>query len=107
MQALKIKRGDTFSIDAVVIGDDVPIVGGIAAWTISCVIKTRASVLVDTLAFTLLDAVACTYRLTESEVGVTSSWPLDELQADIKYVIGATVVHTERFFIQVNPSVTP
>lgn len=103
---IPIKRGDTFDYTATVLGDGVPIVGGIAAWGIRSQIRTKAGALVDTLICTITDSVAGTFTIVESAADVTLTWPTVTLEMDIEYTIDGTIVSTETIEVEVTKDVT-
>lgn len=103
---IRLKRGDTFSLAAVVLGDGVPVVGGIGAWTIESQIRTTGGTLVDTLTIAITDATACTYTIDESAAGVTEAWPVGKLEMDIQYTVGGDVISTETAQINLIKDVT-
>lgn len=98
---LTVKRGSTFLLDAVILGDGVVIPGGIGAWGIRSQLRTKGGRLVDTFVCTITDATACTFTVAESAAGVTATWPIEELEMDLEYTINTLVVHTETALVNV------
>jgi len=103
---IRLKRGDTFKLEAEVLGDGVVIPGGIGTWTIASQIRTGGGTLVDTLKTTITDAAACTYTLEESAAGVTEGWPLGRHEMDIEYIVSSQVISTETVTVLVAKDVT-
>jgi len=101
---LRIKQGDTFSLDAVVKGDGVAL--DITGWAVACELRTRAGTLIDTLTATVTSAASGLYTLAESAAGVTASWQVGVLEFDVKYTLSGVVVHTETVPIEVERRVT-
>lgn len=98
---ITVKRGSTFILDAVILGDGAPIAGGIGAWGIRSQLRTKGGRLVDTFLVTVTDATACTYTIAESAAGVTTAWPLEELEMDVEYTVNNVVIHTETAAVNV------
>ena len=98
---MRLKRGDTFKLEATILGDDAPIVGGIAAWGIRSQIRTLGGELIDTLVATITDPVAGNYTLNESAAGVTADWPVGDLYMDIEYVVAGDTVSTDTIKLEV------
>lgn len=103
---ITLKRGDTFKLNSQVLGDGLPIPGGIAAWEISSQLRTTADKLIDTFICTTVDANACTFTIEESAADVTSEWPLGRHEMDIRYAINGEIVHTETATVEVLRSQT-
>lgn len=103
---ITLKRGDTFKINAEVLGDGVVIPGGIGSWQISSQLRTASDKLIDTFVCTIVDADLCTFTIEESAAGVTSAWPLGIHEMDIRYSIGGEIVHTETAAVTVLRSQT-
>jgi hypothetical protein len=103
---MRLKRGDTFKLNGTVLGDGVPIVGGIASWAIRSQIRTLGGELVDEFECTIVDPVAGTYTIEESDAGVTADWPLGELHMDVEYTIDGEVVSTENIAVTVTKDQT-
>jgi len=103
---ITLKRGDTFKLDAVVLGDGVVIPGGIGGWTITSQIRTTRGVLIDTLVVTVVSSIACTYTLEESDAGVTEDWPIGHHEMDIEYVINDAVISTKTITVKVERDIT-
>ena len=101
---IHLKRGDTFSLAAVVQGDGVA--ADITGWTIASQIRTASGTLIDTLTVAVTSAVAGTYTLDESAAGVTEAWPVGKLEMDIQYTVGGVIVSTETAQIRVERDVT-
>lgn len=103
---IRLKRGDTFKLDAEVQGDGAAIPGGIGAWTIASQLRTAGGTLVDTFTTAITDAVAGTYTITESASGVTEDWPVGRHEMDIEYIVGGQVISTETVTVSVEKDVT-
>jgi len=78
---ITLKRGDTFKLDAVVLGDGVVIPGGIGGWTITSQIRTTRGVLIDTLVVTvaLIHLRNQMLELLKTGLLVTTKWILNTL----------------------------
>lgn len=101
---LRIKRGDTFSVEAVVKGDGVAL--DITDWVIRSQIRTKGLELIETPVITITDATNGVYTIEESAAGVTAAWPVGELISDIEYTHDGSVISTKTFSIFVDPDVT-
>jgi hypothetical protein len=103
---IRLKRGDTFSLTATILGDGAPIVGGIASWGIKSQVRTSGGALIDELITTITSPTACTYTLKESAAGVTATWPVGLLEMDIQYTVNGEVISTETIQIKLKKDVT-
>ena len=100
---IKIKQGNTFSLDVVVTENKVPI--DITLWNIRSQLR-KSGVLTDELLVSRVNDASGHYKLTESEHGVTTSWEVGTHDCDIEYYIGDEILSTETFIIEVQESVT-
>jgi hypothetical protein len=103
---MKLKRGDTFKLSGTVLGDALPIVGGISAWVIRSQLRDIGGQLIDTFICTIIDPVAGTYTIEESVAGVTKDWPTGSSFMDIEYTIDGEVVSTENIPLTVTKDQT-
>lgn len=103
---ITVKRGSTFLLDAVILGDGVVIPGGIGSWSIRSQLRTKGGRLVNTFVCTITNAAACTYTIAESVAGVTADWPVEVLEMNIEYTINNLVVHTETMTVNVTNAPT-
>lgn len=103
---IRLKRGDTFKLEAEVLGDGVVIPGGIDTWTIASQLRTAGGTLIDTLKTTIVSAALCTYTIEESVAGVTEDWPVGRHEMDIEYIVNTQVISTETVTVSVEKDVT-
>lgn len=97
-QKIPFKRGDTFSLEATAIGEDI------TTWTIQSQIRDNSGTLISELDITKTDAANGKYTLTHD--GSTSSWPLKMLYCDIQYTVGGVISSTETFRIEMIEDIT-
>lgn len=103
MRTLKIKQGETFSLDAQYFDDDGITPKALTGVVLSSQVRNNNE-LVATLTFTVLDELAGSYRITAPEG--TLNWPACPLQWDIKESAGGIVRLTETHAIIVAKAIT-
>lgn len=100
--ALKLKSGNTFSLQNRVTNQSGPV--NLSGWVIKSQVRDGQT-LVANLTATITDAGSGEYSL--KFVGSTSTWPVKKLRCDIQYrTSDGVVVSTETFFIDVEQGVT-
>ena len=102
--SIPFKRGGDFELNCTLqhSGMVVPITG----WTVDCWLRAKDGRLVQRLAFDLVNADAGRYRLTAAPAQ-TVTWPVGELEGDIRYIDGSgRVMHTATFTVDVLPPIT-
>lgn len=97
MATLTLKRGTTFRA-LVKLGFDV------TGYTISSVVSRRASA-ITTMATRVVDEEFGWIEI-EASAATTETWPISLLRADIQAALGAEVVQSETFFIEVKREIT-
>lgn len=100
---LKIKQGETFSIDGQYLEDDGVTHKSLVGVTLKSQVRFQNS-LIATLTVTVLDAAQGLYRLTAPDG--TASWPISTLQWDIKETVSGVSRLTDTREIRVEKSVT-
>ena len=100
-EAMDFKRGDTFTISAVVTTNGVP--ENLTGWTIKSQLRDGRGALVAELVTAIEDAVNGVYSLTFAD---TTGWPITELYGDVEYTFGGTILSTETFTVNVVEDIT-
>ena len=98
----KIKRGDTFIVEAALTRDGKP--QDLAGWSIRSQVR-RGNKLVAELSVEYVDRAAGAYRLLAP--GGTAEWPVDMLRSDIEYTMpSGQIASTETFEFECIEGVT-
>jgi hypothetical protein len=100
---IKLKQGETFSLDGQYLDDDGVTPKSLTGVTLKSQIRFHGA-LVATLAVTILDANQGLYRLTAPNG--TDSWPVSSLQWDIKESVDGVDKLTETHTISIEKAVT-
>jgi hypothetical protein len=102
-QRVRIKQGETFSIDGHYLEDDGVTPRSLTGVTLKSQIRFQSQ-LIAALDVTVLDEEQGLYRLTAP--GGTLSWPVSTLYWDIKEESGGVSRITETNFIEVEKAIT-
>jgi len=97
-QTIIFKRGDTFSLQATVNGEDI------TSWAIQSQIRDNAGTLISELVVTKTDPANGEYTIAHPSS--TSTFPLKLLYCDIQYTVGGVISSTETFRIEVIEDIT-
>lgn len=103
MVSIKFKRGDTFVLDGAVSEAGTPI--DLTNWTIRAQVRMGTQLLAE-LDIVYVDRAAGAYRILAAPA-VTSTWPVNKLQADVEYTTATgQVISTETFEVDCQMDVT-
>lgn len=104
MPGLKIKQGETFSLDGQYWYDDGVTRKSLTGVILTSQISNKDGTFAATLAITVLDEVAGTYRITAP--GGTRNWPVGTLYWDIKESVGGVDKFSPTVSISVERGIT-
>ncbi len=104
METIKIKRGDTLSLDVTrVDAGGAPV--NLTGMTITA--RVRLGAFAATLTVTVTDAAAGEFQLSAT-AAATATWPVATVTGDVKYDQGGGVIRrSETFAIAVRQEITP
>jgi hypothetical protein len=104
MAALRIKQGETFSLDGQYWDDDGVTHKPLTGVVLTSQISNKSGTFAATLAITVLDEIAGTYRITAP--GGTRDWPVGALFWDIKESVGGVDKFSPTVSINVERGIT-
>jgi hypothetical protein len=104
MAGLKIKQGETFSLDGQYWHDDAVTPKPLTGVVLTSQISNKSGTFTATLAITVLDEAAGTYRIT-APLG-TRDWPVGALYWDIKESVGGIDKFSPTVSISVERGIT-
>lgn len=104
MVILKLKQGETFTLNGQYCEDDGITPKSLTGVTLASQIRNNKNSLIAALDVTVTDLTAGTYLITAPSG--TLFWPIGTLYMDIKETVGGTVLITETVTIMVQNAMT-